>query len=80
MYRSPSQSQDEVYIFLFSLDQLLSNMISQNPIFLLVTGDFNATNSSWWKNDYVTRKGYNIETLTYSYRLSKLILDILNLS
>ena len=44
LYRSPSQSEEEFYDFLFSLDQLLSNMISQNSIFLLVTGDFNARN------------------------------------
>ena len=36
LYRSPSQSQDEFYDFLFSLDQLLPNRICQNPIFLLV--------------------------------------------
>ena len=34
LYRSPSQLEEEFYDFLFSLDQLLSNMISQNPIFL----------------------------------------------
>ena len=60
LYRSPSQSQEEFYDFLFSLDQLLSNMISQNPMFLFVTGDFNARNSSWWKNDCVTREGNKI--------------------
>ena len=73
LYRSPSQSQEEFYDFLFSLDQLLSNMISQNPIFLLATSDFNARNSSWWKNDCVTRDGNDIESLTCSYGLSQLI-------
>ena len=67
LYRSPNQSQEEFYDFLFSLDQLLSNMISQNPMFLLVTGDFNARNSSWWKNDCVTREGNETESLTCSY-------------
>ena len=43
LYRSPSQSKEKFYGFLFSLDQLLSNMISQNPICILVTGDFIAT-------------------------------------
>ena len=36
LYRSPSQSQEQFYDFLFLLDQLLSNMISLNPMFLLV--------------------------------------------
>ena len=75
LYRSPSQSQEEFYDLLFSLDQLLSKMISQNPIFLLVTGDFNARNSSWWKNDCLTREGNEIESLTYSYGLTQLITD-----
>ena len=50
-------------------------MISQNRMFLLVTGDFNARNSSWWKNDYITREGNEIESLTCSYGLSQLISD-----
>ena len=72
LYRSPSQSQEEFYDFLFSLDELLSNIISQNPIFLLVIGDFNVRNSSWWKNDCVTREGNEIESLPCSYGLSQL--------
>ena len=50
-------------------------MISQNRMFLLVTGDFNARNSSWWKNDYVTREGNEIESPTCSYGLSQLTSD-----
>ena len=38
LYRSQSQSQEEFYEFLFSLDELLSNMISQNPVSF----------SNWW--------------------------------
>ena len=75
LYRSPSQSQEEFYDFLFSPDQLPSNMISHNPVFLLVTGDFNARNSPWWKNDCVTREGNEIESLTCSYGLSQLFSD-----
>ena len=50
---------------------------------LLVSGDFNARNSSWWKcakvwkwlceNDYVIRENTEIETLTCSYEFSQLI-------
>ena len=74
LYRSPSQSLEEFYDFLFSIDQLLSNM-SQNPIFLSATGHFNARNSSWWKNDCETREGNGIESLTCSYGLSQLVSD-----
>ena len=44
LFRSSSQSQEEFYDFLFSLHQLLSNMINQNLIFLVTF--FNARNSS----------------------------------
>ena len=50
-------------------------MISQNPIFLLVTGDFKVRSSSWWKDDCVTRQGNKIESLTCYYGLSQLISD-----
>ena len=50
-------------------------MISQNLIFLLATGDFNVRNSSWWKNDCVTRNGTKTESATCSYRLSQLTSD-----
>ena len=50
-------------------------MIRQNSTFLLVTGDFNARSSSWWKNDWVTREGKDIESLTCSYGLRQLISD-----
>ena len=50
-------------------------MISQDPIFLLVTGDFNARSSSWWKNDCVTRECDEIESITCYYVLSQLISD-----
>ena len=74
-HKSPCQSQEEFYDFLFSLDQLLSNMISQNLIFLSTTGDFNVRNSSWWKNDCVTRDGTKTESVTCCYRLCQLTSD-----
>ena len=70
----------EFYDYLFLLEQLLSNMISQNSIFLLVTGDFNARNSSWWKNDCVTNEGNKIESLTCPNMLSQLSSDPAHIS
>ena len=48
-------------------------MISQNPIFLLVTGDFNV------KNNCITGEGNKIEPLTCSYGLRRLIFDPTNI-
>ena len=41
LYRSPSQTQDECDIFLINFEQLISDIITKNPLFVLITGDFN---------------------------------------
>ena len=46
LYRSPSQSKDEFDQFLLNFEQLISDIMSQNRHFLLVTGDFNFRSSS----------------------------------
>ena len=40
-YRSPSPTQDEFDIFLINFEQLISDIITKNPLFVLITGDFN---------------------------------------
>ena len=68
---------NELYDFLLSLDQLLSNMISQNPIFLLLNDGFNWRNSSLWKTDYLTRKSIKMETLLIcSFGSNQLLNDL----
>ena len=63
-------------VFIFSLDQLLSNMNSQNPFFPFYDRWFNAIKSSPWKNGCLTRDGTEIESLPCSYWLSQLIFDL----
>ena len=41
LHRSPSQRKDEFDQFLLNFEQLLSDRMSQNPHFILVTGDVN---------------------------------------
>ena len=53
--------------------------MSENPHFMLVTGDFNVRSSSWWKNNLRTSEGWPIRlhyfvpwlkltySLTYTY-------------
>ena len=48
-YRSPSQTQDRCDIFLISFDQLIGDIIAKNPLFVLITGDFNVRSTNWWK-------------------------------
>ena len=47
--------------------------MSQNPHFILVTGDFNIRSSSWWKNDLTTSEGNQVAAITSSCGLSQLI-------
>ena len=68
LYRSPSQTQDQLNDFWLNFEQLLSNIN-----FLLIASDFNARASSWWRKDSTTSKGTQVETLTCSYGLNHLI-------
>ena len=75
LYRSPSQTQDEFDIFLVSFEQLIGDIIAKNPLFVLITGDFNVRLTNWWKNDLSTSEGTQVDSLTTSYGLSQIISD-----
>ena len=49
MYRSPSQNNEELKNFCANFDLLLSNINEGIPICSIITGDFNARSSNWWK-------------------------------
>ena len=53
LYFSPCQSQDESENFCTKFDILLSQMNDELPIYSIVTGDFDARCSRWWKNDII---------------------------
>ena len=46
LYRSPNQNLDEFELFLTNLENLLADISSRNPHFLLLLGDFNAKSKS----------------------------------
>ena len=73
LYRSLSQSNDEFDQFLLNFEKLISDKMSQNLHFILVTGDFNVRSSSWWKNDLTTNDGSQIDAIALSNGLSQLI-------
>ena len=75
LYRSPSQTQDEFDNFLTSFEKLIGDIIAKSPSFVLITGDFNARSTNWWKNDLSTSEGTQINSLTTSYGLSQIISD-----
>ena len=84
LYRSPSQTKDEFDPFLLNFEQLISYKMSQNPHFILVTGDFNVRLRFWSKIDLTTSEGSQVQAITSSYDLSQLIREpthiLLNLS
>ena len=51
LYRSPSQSHEELESFCSSLDLLLSNINVQHPTCSIVITDFNAKCSKWCTTD-----------------------------
>ena len=66
IYLSPSQNQDEFKNFCTSFYILLSNINDELPLCSIVTGDFNARCSSWWKNDITNLEGQELDSLTLS--------------
>ena len=55
IYRYPSH--DEFENFCVNFDLLRNNINDEFPICSIVTGDFNARCSSWWKNDITNTPG-----------------------
>ena len=75
LYQSPNQSKDEFDQFFLNFEQLISDRMSQNPHFILVTGDFNVRSSSWWENDLTTSEGNQVDAITSSFGLSQLVCE-----
>ena len=66
IYRSPSQKHDEFQNFCAKFDTLLTNINDEFPICSVVTGDFNARNSRWWKNGITNSACLELDSLTSS--------------
>ena len=60
---------------MINFEQLISGIITKNPLFVLITGDFNVRSSNWRKNDLFTSGGTQVYSLTTSYGLSQIISD-----
>ena len=70
-----SHSIDRLVNFLINFEQLISDIITNNPLFVLITGDFNVRSSNWWKNDLSMSEVTQVDSLTTSYSLSQVISD-----
>ena len=58
-----------------SFEQLIGDIIAKNPLFVLITSDFNVRSINWWKNDLSTSEGTQVDSLTAFYGLSQIISD-----
>ena len=66
VYRYPSQNHDKFEDFCTKFDLLMSSINDELPLYSVITGDFNARCSGWWKNDINNPAGQEIESLTSS--------------
>ena len=54
---------------------MIGDIIAKNPLFVLITDDFNVRSANWWKNDFSTSEGTQVNSLTISYGLRQIISD-----
>ena len=73
IHRPPSQNQDEFENFCTNFDILLNNINDKLLLFSIVTNDFNARCSRWWKNDITSFQGQELDSLTLSAGYNQLI-------
>ena len=64
IYRSPSQNTIEFESFLSNCEKLLNYITSNNGLFNIIVGDFNARSSVWWTKNIATTEGTQLESLT----------------
>ena len=51
VYRKFGQTSEEFDIYITKMNELLSNIESEDPYCTILTGDFNAHLSGWWEGD-----------------------------
>ena len=73
IYRSPSQSNNELDWFLSNLQKLVSDINNRKPALSIITGDFNARSQSWWSNDISTTERSKLLAFSSSDHFSQLI-------
>ena len=68
LYRSPSQTSD---CFISNLEKLLIHIISFDPHFMILLGEFNAKSKSWSVTDKTLEEGAILENLTSLYGMKQ---------
>ena len=73
LYRSPSQGREEFESFYSEFDLFLSNINDLSPACCIITGDFNARSTKWWKIYKENFEGREINIITRAAGYSQLI-------
>ena len=73
IHRSPSQNQSEFDNFTMNFELLLSKLHAENPLCVIITGDFNCRSTQWWENDIENNEGKLFEPVTSDLGLHQLI-------
>ena len=73
IYGLPSQNKDEFKKFCTNFGILLYNINDELLLYSIVTGDFNACCSRWWKNDITNLQGQELDSLTLSAGCNQII-------
>ena len=76
VYRHPSQNRDEFENFCTNFDTILNNINDEMPLCSIVTGDFNAHNSRWWKNEITNFQG-QIMVPMFQFLINAIIISFL---
>ena len=63
IYRSPSQSCNEIEDFLLNLEKLINQIKQLKPSITIILGDLNARSSDWWANDITSTEDTHINSL-----------------
>ena len=72
LYRSPSQTQDDVWSFSQNFELTFEQLSENNPYLLIAIGDFNTKLRHWYSQD-TTFEGISIEKVASQFGLHQII-------
>ena len=73
LYRSLSQSQDDLQAFIKNLEMNLETLAQRNPFLMVVIGDFNAKSKHWCSQDSTNFEGITIKNVTSQFGINQII-------
>ena len=73
LYRSPSQTQDEIEKFFDNLELNLETLCQNNPLLIVLIGDLNVKSKNWYCHNKSSHEGNAIENATSQFGLQQII-------